>query len=246
MAWCFRQNKEAWRSSCLTMFTVITIITVIFCIQRINTMARQIVTQLAVNEAAEALIVEGSEASIVDVQARIGGGSFSTVKRFLDVWKQARAAAATAAPDTPPEVQAQGQEFARAVWSLASHEAQREVQQAKDKAQAEVATVRSELAQATTEIARLEGVELSQATTIDQQHTKLRTVELELAEAQTQARRVPELERSMVEIRSDLDASRNEVTDRAVEAGRLEGEAEALRAQVRELMAALKLQPGNR
>ena len=48
-------------------------------------MARQIVTQSAVNEAAAALVTEGQEPSIVGVQERIGGGSYSTVKRFLDV-----------------------------------------------------------------------------------------------------------------------------------------------------------------
>jgi chromosome segregation ATPase len=206
-------------------------------------MARQIVTQHAVNEAAEALVVEGSEASIVDVQARIGGGSYSTVKRFLDVWKQARAEAATAAPDTPPEVQAKGQEFARAVWALASREAQRGAQQAKDKAHADVAAVRSELTQATSEISRLEGVEATQTATIDQLNVTLRKVELALAEAQTQARRVPELEKSLFESRAEMDATRKEVTERAVEAGRLTGETDALRVQVRELMAAIKPQP---
>lgn len=207
-------------------------------------MARQIVTQHAVNEAAEALILEGSEPSILAVQSRIGGGSYSTVKRFLDVWKQERAEAATAAPDTPPEVQTKGQEFARAVWTLASREAQREAQQAKDEAHAEVVAVRGELAEATTEIARLEGVESEQSVTIEQQHAKLREVELSLAEAQTQARRVAELEKSLAEIRAELDASRKEATDKAVDAGRLAGEAEALRAQVRELMAAIKPQQG--
>jgi len=205
-------------------------------------MARQIVTQQAVTEAAEALIVEGAEPSIVAVQARIGGGSYSTVKKFLDVWKQQRAEAATAAPDTPAEVQAKGQEFARIVWALASREAQAEAQQAKDEAQAEVAAVRGELAEATNEIARLEGVEASQAATIDQQAAKLREVELALAEAQTQARRVPELEKSLADLRAELDASRKDATDKAVEAGRLAGEAEALRAQVRELMDAIKPQ----
>lgn len=205
-------------------------------------MARQIVTQNAVTEAAEALIVEGAEPSIVAVQARIGGGSYSTVKKFLDVWKQQRAEAATAAPDTPAEVQAKGQEFARAVWALASREAQAEAQQAKDEAQAEVAAVRGELAEATNEIARLEGVEAAQAATIDQQAAKLREVELALAEAQTQARRVGELEKSLADLRAELDASRKEATDKAVEAGRLAGEAEALRAQVRELMDAIKPQ----
>lgn len=207
-------------------------------------MARQIVTQHAVNEAAEALILEGSEPSILAVQSRIGGGSYSTVKRFLDVWKQERAEAATAAPDTPPEVQTKGQEFARVVWALASREAQREAQQAKDEAHAEVVAVRGELAEATTEIARLEGVESEQSVTIEQQHAKLREVELSLAEAQTQARRVAELEKSLAEIRAELDASRKEATDKAVDAGRLAGEAEALRAQVRELMAAIKPQQG--
>lgn len=205
-------------------------------------MARQIVTQQAVTEAAEALIVEGAEPSIVAVQARIGGGSYSTVKKFLDVWKQQRAEAATAAPETPAEVQAKGQEFARIVWALASREAQAEAQQAKDEAQAEVAAVRVELAEANNEIARLEGVEAAQAETIDQQAAKLREVELALAEAQTQARRVAELEKSLADLRAELDASRKDATDKAVEAGRLAGEAEALRAQVRELMDAIKPQ----
>ena len=205
-------------------------------------MARQIVTQQAVTDAAEALIVEGAEPSIVAVQARIGGGSYSTVKKCLDVWKQERAEAATAAPETPAEVQAKGQEFARIVWALASREAQAEAQQAKDEAQAAVAAVRVDLAEATNEIARLEGVEAAQAATIDQQAGKLREVELALAEAQTQARRVAELEKSLADLRAELDASRKDATDKAVEAGRLAGEGEALRAQVRELMDAIKPQ----
>jgi len=205
-------------------------------------MARQIVTQQTVTEAAEALIVEGAEPSIVAVQARIGGGSYSTVKKFLDVWKQERAEAATAAPETPAEVQAKAQEFARIVWALASREAQAEAQQTKDEAQAEVAAVRVELGEANNEIARLEGMEAVQAETIDQQAAKLREIELALAEAQTQARRVPELEKSLADLRAELDASRKDATDKAVEAGRLAGEAEALRAQVRELMDAIKPQ----
>ena len=205
-------------------------------------MARQIVTQQAVTEAAEALIVEGAEPSIVAVQARIGGGSYSTVKKFLDVWKQQRAQDAAAAPETPAEVQVKGQEFARTVWALASREAQAAAQQAKDEAQAAVAAVRVELGEATNEIARLEGVEAAQAATIDQQATALREVELALAEAQTQARRVTELEKSLADLRTELDASRKDVTDKAVEAGRLAGECDALRSQVRGLMEAIKPQ----
>lgn len=68
----------------------------------------------------------------------------------------------------------------------------------------------------------------------------LRKVELALAEAQAQARRVPELEQSLLQIRAELDAARKDASDKAVDAGRLAGEADTLRAQVQELMAALK------
>ena len=207
------------------------------------TMARQIVTQQAVTEVADALVAEGLDPSIMAVQSRIGGGSYSTVKRYLDVWKQERAAVDAVATDTPPAIQAKGQEFAQAVWALASREAQREAQAIKDEAKAEVVAVRADLVGATTEIARLEAVESTQAATIEAQHAKLREVELALADAQAQARRVPELEQGLVQLRLELEAARKESTDKAVEAGRLAGEADALRAQVRELMVAIKPQP---
>lgn len=209
-------------------------------------MARQIVSQQSVTEAAEALLLENSEPSIVAVQSRIGGGSFSTVKRFLDVWKQMKKEAATAAPDTPAEVQAKGQDFARAVWTLASREAQRETQQAKDAAYAEVSAVRAELALATTEIARLEGMEAAQSASLELQQAQLRTAELALAEAQTQARRVDELELALVSLRTELATARMETTDKAVQVGKLSGEAEALRKQVHELMAVLQTQPAKK
>lgn len=202
-------------------------------------MARQIVTQALVSEAAEALTLEGAEPSIVAVQQRVGGGSYSTVKRYLDLWRQQRAEVLTAAPPTPPEVEARGLAFARAVWALAAQEAQREAQQAKEEAAAEVAAVRGELVGAGTEIARLEALEAEQAATVERQAQRIREVELALAEVQAQARRVPELEQSLNDTRAALDAARRETQAQAVEAGKLTGEAEALRAQVRDLMAAL-------
>ena len=202
-------------------------------------MAPPIATQKAVTEIANALLAEGLEPSIIAVQSRIGGGSYSTVKRYLDAWKQERAQMHAAATDTPPAIQAKGQEFAHSVWALACAQAQREAQVVKDEARAEVAAVRADLAGATSEIARLEGIEAAQAAELDAQQSKLRQVELALAQAQAQARRVPELEQSLVQLRTELDAARKEASDKAVEAGRLAGEADALRAQVREWMATI-------
>jgi hypothetical protein len=104
-------------------------------------MARAIVTPEAVAEAAAQLVAAGEEPSIINVQARIGGGSFSTVKRYLDAWKEAQVAA-PAQVEAPPAVQEQAAAFRRAVWqttvALAEHlsaqvcaEAERQVAQAR-------------------------------------------------------------------------------------------------------------------
>ncbi len=49
-------------------------------------MAKALVTREAVFEAADVLAAAGDDPSILAVQGRIGGGSYSTVKRFLDTW----------------------------------------------------------------------------------------------------------------------------------------------------------------
>ena len=52
-------------------------------------MAKPVVTQERVFEIAEALTLRGEAPTILSVQAAIGGGSYSTVKRYIDVWKDA-------------------------------------------------------------------------------------------------------------------------------------------------------------
>lgn len=207
-------------------------------------MARQIVTQQAVNEVADALVAQGLDPSIMTVQSRIGGGSYSTVKRYLDVWKQEKAAMETGATVLPSAVEVKGQEFAHAVWAIATKEAQQETQAIKDEARTLVAAARSDLAGATTEISRLESVESAQLATIEALQAKLREMELLLADAQAQARRVPGLEQMLIEQRQELqlelEAARQDATAKAVEAGRLSGEIEALRTQARDLLAAIQ------
>lgn len=204
-------------------------------------MTRSIVSLQAVTEAANDLVAQGLEPTLVLVQSRIGG-SYTTVKRHLDAWKLARTQANAADTNTPAAILAKGQELARAVWMLADRTAQSDVQLVKEEARAEVAVVRSELAGATQEIARLEAVEADQAATVEAQQVKVRELELSLAQAQALASRVPELERTLAQVQVELDTARRQATDRAVEAGRLAGEAEALRGQVRELMAVIKPQ----
>lgn len=201
---------------------------------------REIASFELVSDAAEALLLEGVEPSIVNVQKRIGGGSYSTVKKHLAAWAEKRAKDAAAVSSVPTEVLAKAQEFGRTLWGLASMEAQREIQKAKEDAQVELAAARSEMAEATGVIARLENIEAEQAATLESSQARLREVELALVEAQTKALRVPELENALADARAATENARAELTIKAAEAGKRNGEVETLRTQVRELMAALK------
>ena len=86
---------------------------------------------------------------------------------------------------------------------------------------------------------RLETIEADQARQLTEQGAALRKAEQNLLEATVLARQVPELQRALDTVRLELQAARHEVLQRAVDIGRFEGEAEALRGQVKELTEAL-------
>ena len=52
-------------------------------------MAKAVVTQERVFEVAQALTDQGTAPTILNVQEGIGGGSYTTVKRYLDQWREA-------------------------------------------------------------------------------------------------------------------------------------------------------------
>lgn len=202
-------------------------------------MARKVVTQELVNQAADDLISEGKEPTLVDIQARIGG-SFTSIKKCLDHWKEERVSSSEAVASMPPDVVAKGQELIRAVWISASGIAQRDARVIADKANMDVTNVRSELSQAMNEIARLERIESRLNELVEQQQYRLREVELALAESHVQANRTADLELALAQLRGKYDELQQEATSNAAELGRQSGEAEALRSQMRELMRTLK------
>ena len=195
-------------------------------------MARKLVTEELVAQIAENIVGECGDPSIIEVKERLGGGSFTTIKRYLDVWKQRSAEAKSATPDTPPEFEAKALQFARSVWSLASRLANDEAKLVKDQAAASVAAAKDELDLALREISRLERIESEQSELIEQQQAELHRNELALVEVRVQVSRVAELEQT-------LAVCRDEATTKGEKYSRLSGETEALRGQVRDLVAAL-------
>lgn len=51
-------------------------------------MAKPVVTEALVFTVSDQLQAGGTEPTILTVQERIGGGSYTTIKRYLDTWKQ--------------------------------------------------------------------------------------------------------------------------------------------------------------
>lgn len=195
-------------------------------------MARRLADAELVAQTAETIIAEGGEPSIKAVQSRIGGGSYTTVKRSLDAWRENRTMAGAAAQTMPPELQGRALEFAGVIWSAATRLANEKTQQLEQQTLAKVAAARAELAAALSEVERLEHIESDNIGTIEQLHQQQRQLELELAEARASAGRVKALEQA-------LASSQTEVAKKAEEAARLRGESESLRTQLKELIAAL-------
>ncbi|MFZ0256523.1 MAG: DNA-binding protein [Gammaproteobacteria bacterium] len=212
-------------------------------------MGKAILTQELVNEAADALVGEGIDPSIVNVKARIGAGSYTTVKKFLDRWKQEREAKNAAAPPTPPELEATGQEFTRRLWIQASTAAGEVAAAARAAAAAEIAAIRQDLNDARSEIARLEALEAEQAERLRHSEARLRKTELQLAEARTKAGRLDELETATQALKDELVAARQEAKEQALAAATKTGEIEALKTQVQQLLASIRppdAAPGDR
>src|SRR6185436_1798349 len=106
-------------------------------------MAKALVTLEAVSKAADALLRSGQEPSIIAVQERIGGGSYSTVKRYLDEWKAQRQAVKQQAADVPEELVTRGNAFIHALWARAASLAEERLVQAREEAGRQVSVARA-------------------------------------------------------------------------------------------------------
>lgn len=101
-------------------------------------MARAIVTEEAVRRVAQELVDAGEEPRTIRVQALIGGGSFSTVRRYLDAWRESRDGAVVANVDVPLDLAASGVEWVRTFWQQALIRASQDVNRVREEARRQV------------------------------------------------------------------------------------------------------------
>ena len=209
-------------------------------------MAKPVVTEERVFEVADALTERGDDPTILSVQAAIGGGSYSTVKRYLDVWKEAgrKRRAEVALPDAAVDrLMALGREF----WSLLEERAAQQVAQIRVAAREEVAGLELQTRQAEQAIDTLERAKealeqlgsereaANQALQKELQSQHEIATAAEAKSAQLEARVVDskaELERVLKQLESErqaAEAARAEAKTAAVENARLAGELTALK-----------------
>lgn len=202
-------------------------------------MAKLVATQELVFEAARSLAAEGLEPSMLSVQARIGGGSYTTIKRHLDAWKDQQATAAQESIKVPDFVLEKSVELGGVIWAMAVREARKEALAAKELADGQVVAISDELLGAQAEIRRLEDVEADLNSKLEVSGAEMQALVTKLHDAAAKALRLPELEARLATSQTELAAARQSATEYAVDVGRLTGESDALRAQVRDLTAAL-------
>ena len=193
-------------------------------------MARIIATAKAVNAAADQLIAEGNEVTVIEVHKRTGG-SYTTVKQHLDQWQAQRARQNELVQETPDDVRTQATEFATHLWSTAAKLARLEFVANITKAQADAQESQLRLGEAESEIARLDHLETQQSQLIEQLKEQLHQSEIIRVEALTTARQIPGLEKALLDSQQELKLARKEAGASAIEAAKLSGEITALRMQ---------------
>lgn len=209
-------------------------------------MAKAVVTQEAVFAEAEALVARGEEPSIIAVQARIGGGSYSTVKRMLDAWKAERASPAPRVA-VPEAVLAQSAGFTLQLWAAALAIADQQATQLRGELERELQGTRAQLTEAEQVIARLESEAESQRAQLvsTQQQVSEQQTELAATRATVQGRdaQIQELQQQGALLLRQIEQSQDElrqVRTVLIEQARLEGELTATRQQLAEQRALIE------
>lgn len=197
-------------------------------------MAKAVVTQDNVAAIAEDLLARGEDPTLLKVQEALGGGSYSTVKRYLDAWRAQREQSPVV--ELPPEVASKALVMIQTLWSVAVAQADQRVAQVQAAAQQQIAQAQAELAQAEALIQRQEG----EIETVTQQLADARQAVTRLEQAAAQAQTARQIAEARVveqgQTIADLKANLLAATERAEVAvtaqARLDGELTALRQQL--------------
>jgi chromosome segregation ATPase len=191
-------------------------------------------TPEAVAAAAEALQAAGKRISTIAVQGHLGGGSFTTVQKYLEAWQQTQRDQRVAVVDVPSAVVERGMTLLRQVWQAAQAEASQEITQTREDTEAQLSEMRDQLAEALLAVQRQEAENADQAQALVAQEAQVATLQAERDEARTEVRvhaaQVSAAVERVQELQTRLDAQASV----SLELAQLQGAHGALQRQVEE------------
>jgi len=211
-------------------------------------MAKALVTQERVFEVAQGLVEQGIAPTILNVQDGIGGGSYTTVKRYLDQWREA-APKQRRPVELPEAAVAKLMSLGREFWALLDEQAGQQVEAIRAATGEEIAAIQAQLDQAEQAIARLEAErDQAESRAVEQEQAHREAVQAHQAQTERVAAaeaKAGELAERVADLKGELNlahaqhaaereaatTARAEAQAAAVEAARLQGELTALRAR---------------
>lgn len=146
-------------------------------------MAKPLVTEDSVFKMADQIHDEGQEPTILLVQERIGGGSYSTVKKYLDQWKEQRKSQQHVVIELPSSLATKMTTSLQTLWTEAVTLADQRVAEIQAEAQQQVREAQHTLGEAERIIAR-------QETTIEEQAQRLAGADERIAALQEEGERI--------------------------------------------------------
>lgn len=193
-------------------------------------MAKEIATKESVYAVADQLLSDGIEVSTKAVQSRIGGGSFTTVKRYIDAWAAERKASEVNTADLPEQLRLALLRVAVECWAIAKSEARNESSLLHRAMEQEKATHETHLKEVLNELQRLENLEALRSDEVRALTDTVRASEIRDAALSERLRGAEAAQDELKSCREELQAIQAQLLVAIERAGRLDGQLAAMKS----------------
>lgn len=173
---------------------------------------QQVVTQQAVDAAADAILTAGGKPTFRLIQQRVGG-SFTTLKLMLADWEARREKGEDAAVEVPDALLARGADLVRTIYAEVAQQARVESEAVRKDAEVRVSAMKDELSEATEEVARLEALGSSRAEELETLREANRALELKVGRLEERAEQATRLEVELRDLRVALAKAEQQALD---------------------------------
>lgn len=173
---------------------------------------QQVVTQQAVDAAADAIVAVGGKPTFRFIQQRVGG-SFTTLKPMLANWETRREKCEEVTVEVPDALLARGTDLVRSIYAEVAQQARVESEAVRKDAETRVSAMKTDLAEATEEIARLEAQDAARADELVTLREVNRGLELKIGRLEERVEHMTRMEAELRDTRAALAKAEQQVTD---------------------------------